>query len=96
MVRENQGKTYLFRDGQGKSGRVRESQGIQRKSQGKVGKSQGDFLRYNQSIFFKIQSRQVTCEILISAAELMFLYMSALGVHSSFCCWLVFYCSFIF
>ena len=42
-VRENQGKTYLFRDGQEKSGRVRESQGIQRKSQEKVGKSQGDF-----------------------------------------------------
>ena len=43
-VRENQGKTYLFRDGQGKSGKIRESQGIQRKSQGKLGKSQGDFL----------------------------------------------------
>ena len=108
-VRENQGKTYLFRDGQGKSGRVRESQGIQRKSQGKVGKSQGDFfgkflspmnqdpLFFRiQSIFFKIQLRQVTCEILISAAELMFLCMYALGVHSSFCCWLILYCSFIF
>ena len=35
-----------------------------------------------QSIFFKIQLRQVTCEILISAAELMFLCMYALGVHS--------------
>ena len=108
-VRENQGKTYLFRDGQGKSGRVRESQGIQRKSLGKVGKSQGDFfgkflspmnqdpLFFKiQSIFFKIQLRQVTCEILISAAELMFLCMYALGVHSSFCCWLILCCSFIF
>ena len=108
-VRENQGKTYLFRDGQGKSGRVRESQGIQRKSQGKVGKSQGDFFGkflspMNQDplffkiqpIFLKIQLRQVSCEILISAAELMFLCMYALGVHSSFCCWLILYCSFIF
>ena len=43
-----------------------------------------------QSIFFKIQLRQVTCEILISAAELMFLCMYALGVHSSFCCWLIY------
>ena len=42
-VRENQAKTYLFRDGQGKSGKIRESQGIQRKSQGKLGKSQGNF-----------------------------------------------------
>ena len=88
---------------------VRESQGIQRKSQGKVGKSQEDFfgkflspmnqdpLFFRiQSIFFKIQLRQVTCEILISAAELMFLCMYALGVHSSFCCWLILYCSFIF
>ena len=91
------------------SGRVRESQGIQRKSQGKVGKSQGDFfgkflspmnqgpLFFKiQSIFFKIQLQQVTCEILISAAELMFLCMYALGVHSSFCCWLILYCSSIF
>ena len=39
---------------------------------------------------------QDTCEILISAAELMFLCMYALGVHSSFCCWLILYCSFIF
>ena len=31
-----------------------------------------------------MQLRQVTCEILISAAELMFLCMYALGVHSSF------------
>ena len=98
-VRENQGKPYLFRDGQG----------IQRKSQEKVGKSQGDiFGKFlspmnqdplffkTQSIFFKIQLRQVTCEILISAAELMFLCMYALGVHSSFCCWLILYCSFIF
>ena len=88
---------------------VRESQGIQQKSQGKVGKSQGDFfgkflspmnqdpLFFKiQSIFFKIQLRQVTCEILISAAKLMFLCMYALGVHSSFCCWLILYCSFIF
>ena len=49
-----------------------------------------------QSIFFKIQLRQVTCEILISTAELMFLCMYALGVHSSFCCWLILYCSFTF
>ena len=49
-----------------------------------------------QSIFFTIQLRQVTCEILISAAELMFLCMYALGVRSSFCCWLILYCSFIF
>ena len=88
---------------------VRESQGIQRKSQGKVGKSQGDFFGkflspMNQDplffkiqpIFFKIRLRQVTCEILISAAELMFLCIYALGVHSSFCCWLILYCSFIF
>ena len=88
---------------------VRESQGIQRKIQGKVGKSQGDFfgkflspmnqdpLFFKiQSIFFKIQLRRVTSEILISAAELMFLCMYALGVHSSFCCWLILYCSFIF
>ena len=39
---------------------------------------------------------QDTCEILISAAELMFLCMYALGVHSSFFCWLILYCSFIF
>ena len=90
-VRENQGKTYLFRDGQGKSGRVRESQGIQRKSQGGffgkfLSPMNQDLLFFKiQSIFFKIQLRQVTCEILISAAELMFLCMHALGVHSSFC-----------
>ena len=53
---------------------VRESQGIQQKSQGKVGKSQGDLFGkllspMNQDpLFFKIQLRQVTCEILISAA----------------------------
>ena len=100
-VRENQGKTYLFRDGQGKSGRVKESQGIQRKSQEKVGKSQGDFFGkflppMNQDpLFFKIHLRQFTCEILISAAKLMFRCMHALGVHSSFCCWLILYCSFI-
>ena len=74
---------------------VRESQGIQRKSQGDFF---GKFLSpMNQDpLFFKIQLRQVTCEILISAAELMFLCMYALGVHSSFCCWLILYCSFIF
>ena len=37
------GEDISFSRWQGKSGRVRESQGIQRKSQEKVGKSQEDF-----------------------------------------------------
>ena len=95
----------MVRESQGESGKVREFNGKVRE---KLEKSQGDFfgkflspmnqdpLFFKiQSIFFKIQLRQVTCEILISA-ELMFLCMYALGVHSSFCCWLILYCSFIF
>ena len=94
------------------SGKVRESQGKSGNSTKKSGKSwkksgrffekflspmnQDPLFFKIQSIFFKIQLRQVTCEILISAAELMFLCMYALGVHSSFCCWLILYCSFIF
>ena len=86
------------------SGKVRESQGKSGNSTKKSGKSwknQGDFFGkflppMNQDpLFFKIHLRQVTCEILISAAKLMFLCMYALGVHSSFCCWLILCCSFI-
>ena len=101
-VRENQGKTYLFRDGQGKSGNSTKKSGKSWKKSGRffwkvlISSNQDPLFFKIQSIFFKIQLRQVTCEILISAAELMFLCMYALGVHSSFCCWLILYCSFIF
>ena len=58
-VRENQGKTYLFRNGQGKSGRVREFNEKVREELEKVREIFfGKFLSpMNQDpLFFKIQS----------------------------------------
>ena len=91
------------RESQGKSGNSTKKSGKSWKKSGRffwkvlISSMNQDPLFFKiQSIFFKIQLRQVTCEIFISAAELMFLCMYALGVHSSFCCWLILYCSFIF